>query len=208
MEYLHCGCKPPIVHRDVKATNILLNERLEAKIADFGVSKVFPEEGFTYVSTAVMGTPGYLDPEYYISNKLNEKSDVYSFGIVLLELITGKPAIIINSSQRSERIHIVQWVDPILARGDIANVVDPRLKEEYDVNSAWKAIEIAMACTLDTSIQRPSMSFVASELKECLVLVRARERTWSLRNAEVDGTSNSIEMVSKNMGSMTVPLPR
>ncbi|RWR78173.1 putative LRR receptor-like serine/threonine-protein kinase [Cinnamomum micranthum f. kanehirae] len=143
LESLHNGCKPPIIHSDVKATNILLNERLEANIADFGLSKVFPVEGLTHVSTTVMGTPGYLDPEYYISNQLNEKSNVFSFGIVLLELITGQPAII----KTSERIHIPQWVSPLRARGEITSVVDPRLKEEYDVNSAWKAVEITMACT-------------------------------------------------------------
>ncbi|KAF8388907.1 hypothetical protein HHK36_025588 [Tetracentron sinense] len=174
LEYLHTGCKPPIVHRDVKTANILLDENLQGKIADFGLSKVFPNEGETHVSTIVVGTTGYLDPEYYISNKLNEKSDVYSFGIVLLELITGLPAIIKKSS---ERIHIVQWVSPMLARAEIRNIVDHRLQGDFDINSVWKAIETAVACVPQTSIQRPTMNYVLSELKECLELEMARGKS-------------------------------
>ena len=141
---------------------------------------------------------------YYISNKLNEKSDVFSFGIVLLELITGKTAII----RRSERMHILQWVGPLIARGEITTAVDPRLAE-YEVNSAWKAVEIAMECTLDTSIKRPTMSIVVNELKECLALERAREQTFSSRREEADTrSSNSIEMLPNHMRSMAGPIAR
>nr|DAD44525.1 TPA_asm: hypothetical protein HUJ06_002755 [Nelumbo nucifera] len=143
LEYLHSGCKPPIIHRDVKSANILLNERLQAKIADFGLSKDLLVEGRSHVSTAVVGTPGYLDPEYYISSKLNEKSDVYSFGIVLLELITGRTAITKSSGSR---IHIVQWVSPKLVTGEIRNIVDQRFQGDFSVNSVWKAIDMAMRC--------------------------------------------------------------
>ncbi|KAM3699584.1 hypothetical protein ACB098_05G036400 [Castanea mollissima] len=105
LEYLHHGCKPPIVHRDVKPTNILLNENFQAKLADFGLSKILPTDGTTHVSTIVAGSPGYLDPEYSISNWLTEKSDVYSFGIVLLRIITNRPVI-----ERSlEMSHISHW---------------------------------------------------------------------------------------------------
>ncbi|KAK4595073.1 hypothetical protein RGQ29_018717 [Quercus rubra] len=104
LEYLHNGCKPPIIHRDVKTTNILLNENFNAKLADFGLSKIFPTDGTHVSMLSVAGTLGYLDPEYSISYGLTEKSNVYGFGVVLLEIITSRPAI-----ERSyENTHISQ----------------------------------------------------------------------------------------------------
>ncbi|KAA8523209.1 hypothetical protein F0562_009632 [Nyssa sinensis] len=181
LEYLHHGCKPPIIHRDVKSANILLSESLDAKIADFGLSKVIPGDGYSHVSTTVMGTRGYLDPQYYISQRLNEKSDVYSFGIVLLELITGQPAII----KTSDHIHILEWLRPMLECGEIKGIVDQRLQGDYDVNSVWKALEVAMACTTPTSIQRATMSLVLTELKECLAMGLARERATRPKDGDL-----------------------
>ncbi|XP_021834226.1 putative leucine-rich repeat receptor-like protein kinase At2g19210 [Prunus avium] len=155
LEYLHYGCKPPIIHRDVKLTNILLNENFQAKLSDFGLSRTFPSNDDTHVSTVVAGTPGYLDPEYNLSNRLNEKSDVYSFGVVLLEIISCRP---VYSSREHERIHISRWVSSMLAEGDIYGIVDPRLKGSFNVNSVWKAAEIATACTSADAIKRPTMS--------------------------------------------------
>lgn len=163
LEYLHSGCKPPIIHRDVKPSNILLNHKGEAKISDFGVSRIFQNDQ-THVSTAVVGTMGYFDPEYFFSCKLTEKSDVYSFGVVLLELITGLPAVLRNP----DRGQLVHW---ILASGGInAVVIDDRMQGEYDASSVSMAAEIAMKCTLPTSIERPTMSEVVMQLKECLAL--------------------------------------
>ncbi|KAG9456528.1 hypothetical protein H6P81_001036 [Aristolochia fimbriata] len=170
LEYLHNGCKPPIIHRDVKSANILLNERLEAKIADFGLSKVFyrgPNGEFTRIKSDVRGTFGYLDPEYSSSFTMNEKSDVYSYGVVLLELITGKSAIFHTSSD-SPGISLVQWVRPFVSKGNIRDVIDGRMKENYDVNSASKAIGIATACTHPKGANRPTMSTVIFELKRLL----------------------------------------
>ncbi|XP_076881829.1 putative leucine-rich repeat receptor-like protein kinase At2g19210 [Bidens hawaiensis] len=174
LEYLHHGCKPPIVHRDIKGTNILLNETFQAKLADFGLSKAFPTEGGTHISTAVAGTPGYLDPEYYTSTRLTEKSDVYSFGVVLLVIITGQPAI---TKYDNDNIHISRLVNLKLAEGDINSIVDPRLLGDFDVNSAWKAVELAMACVAHTPSRRPTMKEVVMELNDCLVTERARQET-------------------------------
>ncbi|CAA7032176.1 unnamed protein product [Microthlaspi erraticum] len=165
LEYLHIGCTPPIVHRDVKTTNILLDEHYKAKLADFGLSRSFPIGGETHVSTVVAGTPGYLDPEYYQTSRLGEKSDVYSFGIVLLEIITNQ--LVIDRNRRKS--HITHWVGSELNGGDIAKIMDPKLNGDYDSRSAWRALELAMACADPTSAKRPTMSHVVIELKECLV---------------------------------------
>ncbi|KAM7473296.1 hypothetical protein LguiB_020539 [Lonicera macranthoides] len=194
LDYLHHGCKPPIVHRDVKPTNILLSENFQAKLSDFGISRVFPVEGDTHVSTIVVGTPGYLDPEYYTSNRLTEKSDVYGFGIVLLEIVAGRPAV----AKTQDNTHIIQWVSATVQKGDIKHIVDPRLREEFDVNSVWKAVELAMACVSRTSTKRPTMNYVVTELKECLA-VEIAKRTDS---------KDSVRLISMNLDSGMDPQAR
>ncbi|XP_059431578.1 putative leucine-rich repeat receptor-like serine/threonine-protein kinase At2g19230 [Corylus avellana] len=165
LEYLHNGCKPPIIHRDLKTSNILLNEHMQAKIADFGLSRAFVNENDSHVSTRPAGTLGYLDPGFQASRIFNKKSDVYSFGIILFELITGQPAIVRGPVKN---IHISEWINPLIERGDIQNIVDPRLEGAFNTNSAWKAVEIAMSCIAPVAIERPDMSNVLAELKECL----------------------------------------
>ncbi|KAH9665557.1 LRR receptor-like serine/threonine-protein kinase IOS1 [Citrus sinensis] len=200
LEYLHNGCKPPIVHRDVKSANILLNEKFQAKLADFGLSRIFPVEGGTHVSTTVVGTPGYLDPEYYISNRLTEKSDVYSFGVVLLELITGQPVI----QKTPQRTLIGQWVSSMLARGDIKNIVDHRLQGDFDTNTVWKAVEIALACIHTISTRRPTMNQVVIELNDCLAMEIARTKA---HETAPDGTPDEL-MIDLNLQSDVFPLAR
>ncbi|KMZ59246.1 putative Protein kinase [Zostera marina] len=165
LNYLHQECQPAIVHRDVKTTNILLSQKFEVKIADFGLSKIFENGANTSMSTIVMGTFGYIDPEYYKTQKLNEKSDVYSFGIVLIELITGQPAVI---NHAGERIPIATLVEPMIERGEIDEIIDPKLNGEYNIISARKALEIAFACIPQKSNERLSMFDVVKQLKECL----------------------------------------
>ncbi|XP_050232951.1 putative leucine-rich repeat receptor-like protein kinase At2g19210 [Mercurialis annua] len=189
LEYMHNGCKPQIVHRDVKATNILLNDTFQAKLADFGLSRVFVDGG-THITTVVAGTPGYLDPEYYVTNWLTEKSDVFSFGVVLLEIITGKAAI-------SKTSHISQWVSSMLETGDIHRVADSSLNGEFEVNSAWKAVELAMACVATTSTRRPTMSQVVVELNEyCLKIEMARKR-----QGHIAQSYHSTEFMNVNVDS-------
>ncbi|XP_022964081.1 putative leucine-rich repeat receptor-like protein kinase At2g19210, partial [Cucurbita moschata] len=171
LEYLHNGCVPPIIHRDIKSSNILLNEKMQAKISDFGLSRVFANENDTHFSTCPAGTFGYVDPTVHLSRNFIKKSDVYSFGIILLELITGHPAIIKSSEVNT---HIVDWVKPLIAEGNIENIVDPRLEGSIESCSAKKFVELALSCTLPTSAGRPDMSNVVLQLIECLEIVQDR----------------------------------
>ncbi|XP_057732959.1 probable LRR receptor-like serine/threonine-protein kinase At1g05700 [Arachis stenosperma] len=169
LDYLHNGCKTPIVHRDLKTSNILLDKWNHAKISDFGLSRAFPNDDDSHISTRPAGTPGYIDPEFHRVGYLNKKSDVYSLGIILLELMTGEPAIIVRDDGA---IHILEWVRPILERGDdIQNIVDSRLLQQgdFNVDSLRKVFEIALCCTR-VSAQRPDISQVLLDLKDFLFL--------------------------------------
>ncbi|XP_008462384.2 putative leucine-rich repeat receptor-like protein kinase At2g19210 [Cucumis melo] len=166
LEYLHFGCKPPIIHRDLKSTNILVDKNLHAKLADFGLSKAFHSEDGAQASAAV-GTPGYLDPEYTVTNKLNEKSDVYSFGVILLEIVTGQPAI----TKTQDKTNVIKRVISVLKEGEIKNTVDPKIGLDINNSSIWKFIELAMACVSSSSSERPTMTQVVMELKQCLAIL-------------------------------------
>uniref|UniRef100_A0A0D3BTZ8 Protein kinase domain-containing protein n=1 Tax=Brassica oleracea var. oleracea TaxID=109376 RepID=A0A0D3BTZ8_BRAOL len=152
LEYLHTGCKPPMVHRDVKTTNILLDEHFHAKLADFGLSRSFP----------------ILEVKLMCQQQLLVLLDIL---IPILETITSQPVI----QQTRERSHIAAWVGYMLTKGDIENVVDPRLNREYEPTSVWKALEIAISCVNSSSEKRPNMSQVINELKECLTLENSRQ---------------------------------
>jgi serine/threonine protein kinase len=125
---------------------------------------------------------------FQASGNFNKKSDVYSFGIILFELITGRPAIVRGPVQNN---HILDWVKPLIERGDVQNVVDPRLEGEFSTSSAWRAREIAMSCVPSFSIQRSDMSHVLAELKECLALEMGRGRTQKMAS-EGNKTTASI----------------
>ncbi|KAF7814189.1 putative LRR receptor-like serine/threonine-protein kinase [Senna tora] len=198
LDYLHNGCKPPIVHRDLKTSNILLNENMQAKIADFGLSRTFENEIDSHISTRPAGTFGYLDPEYQTCGNLTRRSDVYSFGIILLELITGQPAV---RREGDTFNHILQWVTPKLENGDIHSIVDPRLQGNYSANSAWKFVDIAMSCTAKSAIQRSDISQIVVEVKECLALEMSTEKNMRKTNSSSSLYINSMQFDSDFMPS-------
>ncbi|GLT32123.1 hypothetical protein SLA2020_068110 [Shorea laevis] len=166
LEYLH-GRQPPIVHRDLKPDNILFNKYFHVKIVDFGLSRDFPTESATHVSTEhPAGTPGYRDPDSWRIGHIRKKHDVYSFGIIILELVTGKPAIITRDN--NERITIIEWIDPFIKKGHIQKIVDPRLNGELNISVAQKVIEIAVSCVNPIIEERPDVSQILTKLKKCL----------------------------------------
>ncbi|CAN6823339.1 unnamed protein product [Brassica oleracea] len=198
LEYLHIGCRPPMVHRDVKSTNILLGEGFTAKLADFGLSRSFQLGGEYHVSTVVAGTPGYLDPECYRTGRLAELSDVYSFGVVLLEIITNQDVV----DQTREKSHIAEWTAFMLNRGDIAGIMDPNLHGDYNSHSAWRVLELAMLCANPSSEKRPNMFQVVIELKECLTC------EMSMKGNGQDMDSQSSPKVSISYDTKDLPSAR
>ncbi|EEF46466.1 serine-threonine protein kinase, plant-type, putative [Ricinus communis] len=164
LEYLHEDCNPKIVHRDVKADNILLDADFKPKVADFGLVKFFPESAsVTHISSLCRGTDGYADLEYYPSQKVSDKSDVYSFGIVLLELITGKRPIELMN------VRIVEWartlIDHALNSGDYTSLLDPKLEGNYDRSEMERMIYCAAACVYKPSERRPKMKQIVQVLE-------------------------------------------
>ncbi|GJP54530.1 hypothetical protein CLOM_g13610 [Closterium sp. NIES-68] len=159
--YLHSFARPPVIHRDVKSGNILLDADMQAKVADFGLLKASKGEGVAH-STQVAGTPGYLDPEYYSAFKVTAKSDVYSFGVVLLEIITGLPPIFesLDSTEctdgERQMTSLARWCAPYVQTGNVAKIVDPRLGADYPVDVVKGLADVAMACVQRHSKNRPT----------------------------------------------------
>lgn len=169
LAYLHEDCSPSIIHRDIKAANILLDFNFEAKVSDFGLAKIFSSSNpsVTHMTTRVVGTFGYLAPEYASSGKVTDKSDVYSYGVVLLELITGRPPISNFGSATSGSL--VNWARPLLAQaigdGNFDALADPRLENKYDVDEMASMVACAAACVRLSAWRRPRMSQVVRSLE-------------------------------------------
>ncbi|THG09622.1 receptor-like protein kinase FERONIA [Camellia sinensis] len=169
LHYIHSGSKHKIIHRDIKPTNILLDENWDAKVSDFGISKLgHMASSCSHVTTEVKGTLGYLDPEYYRCYKLSEKSDVYSFGVVLLEVLSAKS--VMNPVAEEEDVNLVEWVSSHLHNGIVDHIVDTSMKGTISRESFVKFLEIAMNCLAKHSLERPTMGEVLWDLELSLKL--------------------------------------
>lgn len=168
LAFLH-EAEKPVIYRDFKASNILLDSDYTAKLSDFGLAKDGPEGEKTHVSTRVMGTQGYAAPEYVMTGHLTAKSDVYSFGVVLLELLTGRRSV--DKARPSREQHLVEWARPYLKNADkLGRIMDPNLEGLYSTKGAQKAAAVAYQCLSHSPKSRPHMRDVVETLEPLLKL--------------------------------------
>ncbi|TKY50282.1 receptor protein kinase [Spatholobus suberectus] len=164
LAFLHEEASRPVIFRDFKTSNILLDVNYNPKLSDFGLAKDAPVGDASHVSTRVMGTHGYAAPEYMMTGHLTAKSDVYSFGVVLLEILTGRMASDKKMSEGEQ--NLVEWLRPLLkSKGNFSYLMDPRLEGQYSMKGAHRAMRLATHCTRFDPKRRPLMSEVVRVLK-------------------------------------------
>lgn len=164
LKYLHCSANPPVIYRDLKSSNILLDNDFNPKLSDFGLAKLGPVGDKTHVSTRVMGTYGYCAPEYAMSGKLTLKSDIYSFGVVLLELITGRKAI--DCTRKPGEQNLVVWSRPFLKdRRKFVLMIDPQLEGCIPLRCLHHAVAIAAMCLQEQPSFRPIIDDIVVALE-------------------------------------------
>ncbi|KDP32166.1 hypothetical protein JCGZ_12627 [Jatropha curcas] len=208
LTHLHTFAGRCIIHRDVKSSNILLDQSMNAKVADFGFSKYAPQEGDSGASLEVRGTAGYLDPEYYSTQHLSAKSDVFSFGVVLLEMVSGREPL--NIKRPRNEWSLVEWAKPFIRESKIDEIVDPGIKGGYHAEAMWRVVEAALACIEPFSAYRPSMADIVRELEDALII----ENNASEYLKSIDsiggyslGGSNRYSIVTDKKNILQPPTP-
>jgi len=163
LAFLHEDSAVKIIHRDIKGTNVLLDKDLNSKISDFGLARLH-EDNQSHITTRVAGTIGYMAPEYAMRGHLTEKADVYSFGVVAMEIVSGKS----NAKYTPDDeccVGLLDWAFVLQKKGDIAEILDPRLEGMFDVMEAERMIKVSLLCANKSSTLRPNMSQVVKMLE-------------------------------------------
>ncbi|KAG6741000.1 receptor-like serine/threonine-protein kinase [Populus alba x Populus x berolinensis] len=204
LAFLHGGPEP-VIYRDFKTSNILLDSEYTAKLSDFGLAKAGPQGDKTHVSTRVVGTYGYAAPEYVMTGHLTSKSDVYSFGVVLLEILTGRRSM--DKKRPSGEQNLVTWARPYLAdKRKMYQLVDPRLELNYSLKGAQKVSQLAFSCLSRDSNSRPTMDEVVKvltplqDLNDLAILsYHSRLSQQGKRKKKSEGTQKHTNVSSKSI---------
>ncbi|KNA12348.1 hypothetical protein SOVF_126780 [Spinacia oleracea] len=162
LTYLHEGLEPKVVHRDIKSSNILLDKQWNSKVSDFGLAKLLGSEK-NYVTTRVMGTFGYVAPEYASTGMLNERSDVYSFGILLMEIISGRNPV--DYSRPVGEVNLVDWLKQMVSKRNAEGVLDPKLPEKPSSRALKRVLLVALRCVDPNAQKRPKMGHIVHMLE-------------------------------------------
>ncbi|KAK4262305.1 hypothetical protein QN277_027884 [Acacia crassicarpa] len=162
LAYLHEGLEPKVVHRDIKSSNILIDKQWNSKVSDFGLAKLLGSDS-SYITTRVMGTFGYVAPEYASTGMLNERSDVYSFGILIMEIITGRNPV--DYSRPPEEVNLVDWLKKMVSDRNAEGVLDPKLPEKPSSRALKRALLVALRCADPNAQKRPKMGHIIHMLE-------------------------------------------
>ncbi|XP_034892225.1 serine/threonine-protein kinase PBL34 isoform X2 [Populus alba] len=195
LAFLHEEADRPVIYRDFKTSNILLDADYNSKLSDFGLAKDAPDGGKTHVSTRVMGTYGYAAPEYVMTGHLTSKSDVYSFGVVLLEMLTGRRSM--DKNRPNGEHNLVEWARPHFGdKRRFYRILDPRLEGHFSIKGAQKAIQLAAQCLSRDPKSRPRMSEVVEALKPLPNLKDMASSSYYFQTMQAD--RNKSNMNAKN----------
>ncbi|KAJ9188299.1 hypothetical protein P3X46_003669 [Hevea brasiliensis] len=205
LAYLHEGLEPKVVHRDIKSSNILLDRQWNAKVSDFGLAKLLCSER-SYVTTRVMGTFGYVAPEYACTGMLNEKSDVYSFGILIMELISGRSPV--DYGRPQGEVNLVDWLKAMVGNRKSEEIVDPKLPEMPASKALKRVLLVALRCVDPDATKRPKMGHVIHMLEADDLLFRderriGREKESSHSRSYGQGNHTVAKLGDKQMGEGT-----